>query len=85
MTRPALFDCKNKDTDLILPLRKAKKARVQIQLVSLLEVKDRSSIPILACLTRPGQQDRGVGFAQFEDAGFHVPGDVFHKAPHGFG
>ena len=32
-------------------------------------------------LTRSGYQDCGVGFAQFKDAGFHVPADIFHNAP----
>ncbi len=35
-----------------------------------------------ACLSRPGQKDRGVRFAEFEDSGFHVSADVFHLSHH---
>ena len=40
-----------KDTDSILTLEGTEKARAQVLLVSLLRVKDRSSIPTLACCT----------------------------------
>jgi len=44
-------------------------------------LRERTQHGRFARLPRSGQKDRGVGFAQFKDAGFHVSSDVFHKAP----
>ena len=41
----------NKGTDSILTLERTKEARVQVLFVSLIEVKERNSIPTPVCTT----------------------------------